>query len=228
MNRSLLLLTGIFLSFQASAQFEGVIESVNLTSDESGATLQFVMRIWVKNDMVKLEMSSIGKTPASSLLYRRDAGKVLMFNDEEKTFFEIPQGDPARDEARGTMKDDGLKVRHTGKKKKIMGYPCEQFLLRSGEAETEYWGTKGLSALASSLSRATGTDNQVGAGLNDDLMKMGYFPLVAVTKLGGRVLESSEVTRLEARAVPQETFEIPTGYKRQSSRDLLRSPGLER
>lgn len=226
MNHLPLLFAGILCASLSHAQFEGVLESKNRTSDMSGAAQRFTMRLWVKKGMVKIEMSAIGSTPASTILYRRDVGKVVMLNDQEKTFFEI--ADAGQQGEEGIERPAPATVRRTGKTKKILGYSCDQLFIRNEEAETEYWGTKSLSALASALSRATGTESQAGPGWSDDLTKMGYFPLIAVTKLGGRILESSEVTRLEPMVLPQEYFEIPAGYRKQGVRDILQDPGLKK
>lgn len=228
MNRLALFFAGLLFASPGHAQFEGVVESKNVTSDMSGAAQRFTMRLWVKKEMVKIEMSAIGSTPASTILYRLDVGRVVMLNDQEKTFFEIPQGDGSQGEQGGIERPVPPTVRRTGKTKKILGYSCDQLFIQSGEAETEYWGTKSLSALASALSRATGTESQSGPGWSDDLAKMGYFPLVAVTKLEGKILESSEVTRLELKALPQEAFEIPAGYRKQGARDILQDPSLKK
>jgi hypothetical protein len=222
-NRLSLLLAGLFFASFGHAQFEGVVESRNLTSDMSGAAQRFTMKLWVKKGIVKIEMSAIGSTPASTILYRLDVGRVVMLNDQEKTFFEIPQGEAGQGDVERAAPPT---VRRTGKTRKILGYSCDQLYIRNGEAETEYWGTKSLSALAAALSKATGS--QAGTGVSDDLTAMGYFPLVAVTKMGGKVLESSEVTRLEAMTLPQELFEIPPGYKQQGIRDILQDRKLKK
>lgn len=228
MNRMPLLIAGLLFASLGHAQFEGVLESKNLTSDMSGAAQRFTMRLWVKKEMVRIEMSAIGSTPAYTILYRLDVGRVVMLNDQEKTFFEIAQGDGSQRGEGGIERPATPTVKRTGKTKKILGYSSDQLLIRNGEVVTEYWATKSLSTLASALSRATGTESQAGPGGSDELARMGYFPLVAVTKLEGKILESSEVTRLEVKNVPQEVFEIPEGYRKQGVRDIMQDPGLKK
>ena len=227
-----LILAGLLFALPAHAQFEGLVESRNLTSDETGATQKFTMKLWVKKDMVKIEISAMGSTPGSTILYRRDVGKVVMLNDQEKTYFEIQQGAGGGNgqDRQGVERDAMPVVRRTGKSKKILGYSCDQVFMRTGEAETEYWGTKSLGALASAISQTFDVEgNEAGTGWNDDLMKLGYFPLLAQTRMGGKVLESSEVIKIEPRELSPEVFAIPPEYTKQGIRDLIKEePGQKK
>jgi hypothetical protein len=56
---------------------------------------------------------------------------------------------------------------------------------------------------------------------------MGYFPLLARTRLEGRILESSEVTRIDARQLAPELFDLPTGYRKEGVKDRLQKEGVQ-
>ena len=201
------------------AQFEGVIESRNTTTDETGAEQQYVMTMWIKGTMAKITNTATSTTPASTMIYRSDLHVIRMLNDDDRTYFEIPQGDAKDDASAG----EPAAVKKTGKTKKVLGYRCNQFMIAQGEAETEIWGTKDLQGLSASLARALGEERAgQGAAWNDELTRLGVFPLQATTRFEGKVLESQEVVRIEKRSLADELFSLPAGYRKQSVGDILK------
>jgi hypothetical protein len=203
------------------AQFEGVIESSNTTTDETGAEQHYVMTMWIKGTMAKITNTATASTPASTMIYRSDLRVIRILNEENKTYFEIPQG-KSKDDASGEVNEPAA-VKKTGKTKKLLGYRCEQFLMRQGEMETEIWGTKDLRGLSASLARALG-EERVGQGSawNDELTKLGIFPIVANTRIEGKVVESQDIVRIEKQSLSDDFFSLPAGFKKQSVGDILK------
>jgi len=114
-------------------------------------------------------------------------------------------------------------MKKTGKTKKILGYRCEQFLIGQGEAETEIWGTKDLRGLSAALARALGEERAgQGTAWNDELTKLGIFPLLANTRIEGKVVDSQEVLKIEKRSLGEDVFSLPGGYRKQSVGDILK------
>jgi hypothetical protein len=213
------------LPLRAPAQFEGVVESKNVTTDETGASQEFVMTMWIKNDMVKIQTSGIGSQPGSILIYRNDRHVVWILNDVDRTYSEMHQDESKEQKqpAPATPGENKPVIRKTGKTKKILGYLCEKIVVKTANDETEIWGTKALGHLASSISKVFGAASSDDEGAwSDELTKLGIFPLVASTKVEGEVVESQTVTRIEARSLPDELFELPADYKRQNVGDILK------
>jgi hypothetical protein len=204
-------------SLRAQATFEGMVESRNTTTDELGEQQRYTMKLLVKGEMVRTEISAFGTNPASALIYRPDLRLVWVLNVKEKSFFEI------RRTGSGTVgegKESAGKsqVRKTGRSKKILGFPCDQLILRGGGAETEYWGTKQLASLARSIARAFGSDpTEVNRGINDQLAALGYFPMIVRSRLEGRVIEYSEVTKVDRRPLADSLFVLPADYRREAA-----------
>jgi hypothetical protein len=221
------LLVAMFVGLtSALAQFEGVVESKNLTTDEVGTAIHYPMTMWVKGEMVKIAIPAYGENPGTTMIYRRDRRVMWTLVDAEKSYFEILLNadrelgaeEPVRKEPRPALKK-------TGKSKSILGYPCDQFLVKAGDVETEFWGTKKLGSLAATIQRVfAGSNGDGGRSWDDEIAKMGYFPVVARTRLEGRVVESSEVTRVEQRKLPADLFDVPPGYKKQGVKDMLNTP----
>jgi hypothetical protein len=217
----LFMLTSGFVCGTLRAQFEGVIESRNTTTDELGAEQQYVMTMWIKGAMAKITTSATPTTPASTMIYRSDLRVIRMLDDDNKTYFEVPQGKTKEDAAADGGQPAPLKK--TGKTKKILGYRCEQFLIGQGEAETEIWGTKDLRGLSAALARALGEERAgQGTAWNDELTKLGIYPLLANTRIEGKVVDSQEVLKIEKRSLGEEIFSLPGGYKKQSVGDILK------
>jgi hypothetical protein len=215
---------------QLTAQFEGVVESKNLTTDETGLDLQYVMTMWVKGEMVKIVIPPMGQNPGTTMIYRRDRKMMWTLDEKDKTYFEVMLSDESGGgQGKALQGDDASAApKITGKKKTILGYSCDQLILRNGETETEFWGTKKLPALLKTVTRVfSGMSSDQGGLVDDEITKMGYFPLVARTRLQGKVVESSEVTRIDARPLGPELFDIPSGYRKQGVNDLMKKEGVQ-
>lgn len=210
------------ISWKGTAQFEGIIQSKNLSVDDLGVAHEYKMTIWVKKDFVRVTVPKIGVTPGSTVIYRTDSNISWVLNDDDRTFFEV-----ALTSLRGSQEEvrpdpnvmETPKVELTRKKRKILGFTCEQVVISRGETVTEIWGAKGLEDLARVLHESL-EPGHGGAIEEDAIAKMGLFPLVSVLRYEGRVLESQEVTKIERATLAGELFQIPEGYKKQKALDV--------
>ncbi len=189
--------------------------------DELGRPQEFIMTMWIRKDMVRIETKG-ASPPGSTMIYRADLKKVWMLNPEERSYFEIPQ-----DERGEEVFDSGgtgarYVVRRTGKKKNIAGYECEQFIIKREAEETELWGTKRLGHLVSTLSTALGEDQTSAAeGAVAEVMKRGIYPLRSATKVDGQLIESQEVTRIEPKPLDASLFALPADFKKKKALDMM-------
>jgi hypothetical protein len=216
-TRNLLLALLLLAGGRALAQFEGVVESQNLTTDDEGKAIKFPITMWIKNDRIRVETGAIGSTPPTTMIYRSDRKIVWMLNDEERSYFEILQNAPGvGGGAEVRPPQPNVHVSKTGKKRKILGYPCSQFIIRQGDQVTEIWGTRSLGDLLEVTSRILGVDEEgTESAWNEELRNLGMFTLAATTRVGGKVLEAQETTKIQSRTVDEEKFELPEGYKKQ-------------
>jgi hypothetical protein len=173
--------------------------------------------------MAKITNGATGSAPAVTMIYRTDLHVIWMVNDEEKTYFEVSQTQQGEESPGIVPPDERPVIRKTGRSRKILGYACEQFLVKHSGAQTEIWGTKRLAGLATALAAALGQEQTVdGGSWTDVLTKRGVFPLLASTRIEGKIVESQEVTRIERLTLPPELFALPAGYKKQSVGDMLK------
>lgn len=207
----------------AQMQFEGIVETKNLTVDEHGSRQEFTMTMYVSKNALAIKNSAVGETPASTIIYRGDKKVVWMLNEEDSTYFEIRQ-DEQPHEIRGQSGGKVPTVKLTKKTRTLVGYPCEQIVVKDNDMETELWATKSLGHLYSTITKALGAESG-GQGWENKVMEMGYYPLVAITKVGGKVMESQEVTRIEKKSVPRTMFELPSGYRKQVNEGMMDGRG---
>jgi hypothetical protein len=201
---------------RANGQFEGIVESRNYTLDDRGAGQSFNMTIWVRRDMVKIRIPSMGEVPGSTVIYRHDRKISYVFNDEEKTYFEVSLANQEMAQQQRDQDPDKPKVERTKRKRKILGFPCVQLKLKRGESETEIWGTKSLGDLAARLDSLLGDSEARSQGADMELLRqLRLFPLVSVTRLGGKVVDSQEVTKIVRRQLSADLFTVPADYKKQ-------------
>lgn len=213
------LLAFVLLAGVAQAQFEGIVESKNITTDETGTAQEFLMTMYIKKDMVRIETKS-SVMPGSTMIYRNDLRRIWMINPDDQTYFEISQDEkPAQLYGGGTTA--GYSVKRTGKTKTIAGYACEQFIIKRETEETQLWGTKRLKSLVATLSKALGQEATAAEGASAEVMKLGIYPMASTTKLEGHVVESQEVTKVEVRTLNLEPFSIPDGYKKQKTVEMM-------
>jgi hypothetical protein len=212
---------------RAYAQFEGIVESKNTTIDELGRPQEFVMTMWIKNGMVRIETRG-ASTPTSTMIYRTDLKKIWMLNEDEKSYFEILQ-EGKGEEVYSPRSGAGYSVKRTGKKRTIAGYECEQFIIKRETEETELWGTKKLGHLVSTLSAALGGDQMnAGEGAVAEVMKRGIYPLRSTTKVEGQLIESQEVTRIEAKTLDPSLFTLPADFKKMKTVDMMQETPEEK
>ncbi len=218
LNVVVLLVAQSMLRGQAVVQ--GIVESRNMTTDETGRLQRYTMTLCVKGDMVRTEISAFGSNPPSTLIYRRDLGVVWVLSEKGKTFFEMRTNGSGQTGEGGELPSKPH-IKRTGKSKRILGYPCDQLFLRNDDAQTEYWGTKNLSALAASIARAFGSDpGEPNGGMYDELARMGYYPMIVRTKLEGRLVESSEVTKINLHSLSDSLFVVPSEYRKELAPEM--------
>jgi hypothetical protein len=109
----------------------------------------------------------------------------------------------------------------TKKARKVLGYQCEQVIVKRGDSETEIWGTKGLSALTAVLEGTLAQDGRGDEGYETEMVaRMGIFPVISTTRYEGKIIELQEITRIEMKPVGPELFVVPAGYMKQKGVEM--------
>lgn len=201
----------------AHAQFEGVVETRNLSVDELGVPQRFTITMWIKRDRIRVHTGAVGSTPSTTMIYRTDRKIIWMINEEDRTYFEIMR-DPAQGGGKASRNvDRGVSpdIKKTGKTKKILGYPCEQVVIRRESVETEIWGSTSLPVLTATTAKVLGpSDDDPNSDAIKELTSLGLYSLASTTKINGSIVETQETTRIDERPIDDKLFELPAGYRK--------------
>jgi hypothetical protein len=217
MKRSLLVpITAILVLFvgtlpsQLLAQaFEGVIE-FSVSSNQEDHPMTYMM----KGNNIRVEMEGRPGMKAVFLIDTKE-GKSYMVMDPMKMYMESPEPQIA-DSGR-----PAVEIKKTGKTQKLLGYDCEEYLVKDGERETDVWMTKELGAFE--LYRMGGGRQRSSAeAWQKAIGGKGGFPLLAVTKMSGKELSSLKATKVEKKSLDDSLFKIPEGYQRMDTSTMRR------
>ncbi|MEX2117659.1 MAG: DUF4412 domain-containing protein [Bacteroidota bacterium] len=193
----LFLLISIPLIVVPAQDFEGVI---NFTMDESSP-----MEYFTKGEMVRMQLEMPGMKMA--IVVNSKTGAAFMLMTESKVYMEMNLKDlPA---PKGAEED--IDFQKTGKTVTILGYTCEQVLIRQRGMEVEMWVTKGLGRFVHSNFNA-GPKSPAVKKIEDELTSKGYFPLRMISKSedqGEFRMEALSVTR---KPLKKDLFVIPNGF----------------
>lgn len=111
-------------------------------------------------------------------------------------------------------------VKHTGKKKTIMGYNCEQiFLNLNDEPMMEMWVTDKFT-LGNDFLEVYQKMGFMKGKLSEEAKKIQGIPLANKMTIDmgmGKMESESQVTKLVQTSVSDSEFEVPKGYKRKRS-----------
>ena len=207
---ALVLLPLVLPSQLRTQTFEGVIE-FTATSTEGTVPITYM----VKGNNVRVETEG---RPGMKAVFLIDvkANKSVMIVDAMKMYMETPQS------ATGDSAQPKSEITKTGKTQKILGYDCEEFLVKEGEQESDVWVTKELGAFE--LFRMGGNRQRSNAeAWQKAIGGKGGFPLLAVTKTAGKDLSSLKATKVEKKSLDDSMFKIPDGYQKFDS-SMMRRP----
>lgn len=199
-------------------QFEGVIDIQISTPafDEYGSPESVVQRFFIKHPNIRIEVEG-------SL-----SDIVVLVDNAEREIYVLDSGlkrytkstfDEYRDEDDHADSPVEFDMNTPAKEKTILNYKTEliEFTARGDEHESfdriEVWATRQLGSLFGDLFIGmTGGDVEQPAW-QAALIERNLFPLQTKTFHGRYLLEETEVTHIERRALGQDLFVIPADYR---------------
>lgn len=184
--------------------FEGVVE-YSVTTGEGTMPMTYMM----KGNNVRVEMEG---RPGMKAVFLIDAkkNKSIMLMEKMKMYMEMPAVPP------GDSDEPKPEITKTGKTQKILGYECQQFLVKEGDNESEVWVTKELGKFQMfEMGGPQGKSNE--EAWQKMIGSEGGFPLLATTKEGDEQLSKMVATKVEKKSLDDALFKIPDGYKAMDS-----------
>jgi hypothetical protein len=196
-----LLLVVVGMPTQLRAQsFEGVVE-YTVTTEEGTMPMTYMS----KGDNVRVEMEGRPGMKAVILMDTK-ANKSTMLMEQMKMYMEMPSA-PSTDEE--TTKPE---ITKTGKTRKILGYDCQEYIVKEGDEVTDVWVTKDLGKFQMFRMGGPGAKKEA-----DEWQKIigseNGFPLLATTKNGDDQVSKMVATKVDKKSLDNALFQIPEGFK---------------
>lgn len=195
-------------SFAAGA-FEGKV-SLALTADRGRA---MNMDYSLKGQKVRMDMNAEGNQVAMIMDVAKQ--EMIMLMPDQQMYMVMPMK-KAMEQAMEKAGANTADVEVTGKTETILGYKCNQILVKDKGSVTEVWAAEGLGAfMGLSGNNPMGGKPANAAKWEEVLKSKGGFPLRVLTKdAAGKQTYKMEATKVEAGSLPDSLFAPPAGFQK--------------
>jgi hypothetical protein len=200
------------VSFAADT-FQGKV-SLAITSGKSKAqTLNYS----IKDQKLRMDIQADGHDMATIM----DMNKLemLMLMPEQQMYMVMPIKKPV-EQAMAKQSESTADIEVTGKTDTILGYKCNQILVKDKGTVTEMWVAEGLGTFMGLGSKGGGGPFGGGkpaaaAKWEEALKGKGGFPLRVITQDGkSKETFRMEATNIEPGILPDSMFVPPAGYSK--------------
>ncbi|MGE5456920.1 MAG: DUF4412 domain-containing protein [Methanococcaceae archaeon] len=189
--------------------FEGVVD-VKI----SGTKEDNKVKLYVKNDMARVEMNENAKDESShpktgSMIFKDK--KMIVLMPEKKQYFERKFDLSEKKDKYDKKVNLDKNLQKTGKTQTILGHTAEQWLGHDDNGENEIWMTNELGSLPLLKTfGATENDQEWQKKLAE-----GYFPLLGIQRtVAGKEKGRFEVTNIEQKSLSNDIFSPPGDFKK--------------
>jgi len=207
----------------AAKTFEGKV-SLAITA-EKGKAME--LNYSIKGQMLRTDMNAEGHDVATIM----DLSKLemLMLMSEQKMYMVMPIKKPV-EQAAAKSGESNAEIEVTGKTETILGYKCNQILVKDKNTVTEVWAAEGLGAF---MGMGGGGGGGGGGGLagmfgggqrkssanaakwEEAVKGKGGFPLRVISRdAKGKETFKMEATKIEPGSLPDSLFSPPAGYQK--------------
>jgi hypothetical protein len=219
-----LLLTAVS-SFAADG-FQGKVTLA--ITDGKGRTHD--MNYSIKGQKLRMDMSAEGHEVAT--IMDLEKLEMLMLMTEQKKYMVMPIKKPVeRAAAKAKDYESTAEVEVTGKTETILGYKCNQILVKDKGTVSELWVAEGLGVFMGLGNNGGGGGGMGGmfggkksanaAKWEEALKGKGGFPLRVVTHdAKSKEVFKMEATKIEPGTLPDSLFLPPAGYERFQMPDM--------
>lgn len=212
-------LSAVIMAFSplATAQsFEGVIEMQMKGADQDSP---MPMKYMVKGDFVRTESQS-PRGEFAMIMNMKDR-KMIMLMPQMKSYMERTIDSSAQLPADAKKPE----FKKTGKTEKILGYDCEQYIIKEENRETEVWAAKGLGTFMRPRMGGgmggpggrggMGRGGQMPAAWEEEFRTKGFFPMRTITRdADGKEEARMEVIKIEKKELEASLFKAPEGWQK--------------
>lgn len=203
------------LSSYAADAFEGKI-SLAMSGDKKGRSQNLDYSI--KGKKLRMDINAEGNQVATIL--DMDKMEMTMLMSDQKMYMVHPIKKPVEQAAEKVAQSNAA-IEVTGKTETILGYKCNQVLIKDKGTITECWLAEGLGAFQG-LGSGQGGGGMFGgkksanaAKWEEALKGKEGFPLRVVSRdAKGKEVYKMEATKIEPGKLPDSLFLPPEGYEK--------------
>ena len=192
--------TAVAQDLETKKSFEGVLE-VQVQNTERVQLYTYS----VKNGRIRVEPADVS-----------DAAQVIIVDHPAKRTYVLL---PAREQYIEIADAAEVGRGQTGLQKseltdEILGYTCEQLLMKSSQSDVEIWATKEFGTAGTMLTTVIAQTFD-SPGWETELFGMGYFPMKVIMRdVSGYDAGKFEVNSVQKKALGDFLFRIPRGYEK--------------
>lgn len=205
-----------FNTLVAQDNFEGKVKFKISSEEEDGMTMDY----YLKDGNFRMEMGDAAK--GTVFIYKGENSYILM--PEEKMYMDLNnslfsklkdmmgKGDDDEDEK---TKDINFEDFKTGKTKTILGYECQQWIMKDVneddfDYETEAWITD---ELGNFMLMKNPMGEAFSPSWSSSMKNNGFFPLLVITRNSdGEEQSRFEALEIDKKSLSSDLFGIPAGY----------------
>ena len=207
-------------SFAADA-FEGKVSLAMSAEKGKSQTMDYTM----KGQKLRMDITAEGHQMSSIMDMTKM--EMLMLMPEQKMYMVHSIKKPV-EQAMEKQGESTAVIEVTGKTETILGYKCNQILVKDKGTVTEMWAAEGLGAFMG-LGSGGGGGSPFGgkkgaasaAKWEEALKGKGGFPLRVITRdAKGRDSFKMEATKIEPGSLPDSLFSPPAGYQKFDMPDI--------
>jgi hypothetical protein len=197
----------------AADAFEGKV-SLAISSDKGKAQ---ALDYSIKGQKLRMDIKAEGRD--ATMIMDTAKMEMLMLMPEQKMYMTMPMKKPV-EQAMAKQGESTADVELTGKTETILGYKCNQILVKDKGTVTEVWAAEGLGAFMGMGNNGGGGPfggrKSANAAKWEEVLKgKGGFPLRVISHdPSGKQTFKMEATKIEPGALPDSLFVPPAGYEK--------------
>jgi hypothetical protein len=185
---------------ETKKSFEGVME-VQVQNTERVQLFTYS----IKNGRIRVEPTDVSDA-AQVVLVDHPAKKTYVLLPAREQYIEIANAAEIGHQPTGLQKTDLTD--------EILGYTCDQLMVKTTQAEVEIWATKEFGTAGTMLTSIAAQTSDTPAW-ESELFSKGYFPMKVIMRdVSGYDAGKFEVNLVQKKALGDYLFRIPMGYEK--------------
>ncbi len=199
----------------AAEGFEGKVTFNMSSGKDRGQVIDYTM----KGAIVRMDLNA-GDSSVSNIMDMNKREMTMLMHDQQM-YMVMPLKLPPEAAAKVKEMESSAEIEKTGKTETILGYKCQQVLVKDKGSVTEMWLADGLGVFmgmgggGNPFGGGPGGGKAASAKWEQALKGLGGFPLRVISRDGkGKESFKMEATKIAPGAQPDSTFKAPADYQK--------------